>query len=356
MISRDLTTMLTALAMAHVAAAQNAASDALVRELLAKLDSPVLAEREQAGQTLSNLPHFSLEDLETLVAQSELSPEQRLRLRQVGRRLFDSRPLAGMGVQFGGSGAEGVIIQDTIPGFHAAELLKPLDTIRSVNGQRMTTQEDLRWLILSHDPGDVLEVEILRDGRLETLSVRLGVFDDLPNAQRPSPVDLARAFALRWEHLPAPPGRTATIAAGLTIERWASVEAENADAQPDQAWPLTRESGARMISFGGQARTFLNVHQAFAQQVWMPDEFVGSREFGTTIAQVIDRIRTLSRQRAVIDQRARTLEQHAATTANPDQRAQFQAMREQALQELIQVDAELALMREALRQLREGGR
>lgn len=357
MISRELTTVVACFAITAGAAAQDSAPGSLVRELLTRLDSPTLSEREEAKQSLSSLPHFALGDLEKLAASSELSPEQRLRLRQVGRRLFDSRPLAGMGVQFGGSGVEGVVIQDTIAGFQAAEVLKPLDTIRSVDGQRLMTQEDLRWLILSREPGDILKLEVLRDGKLETPEIKLGVFDDLPNAQRPSPVDLARAFALRWERrVDNATDPQMPIGAEISIERWASVEARGAQARPNDAWPLTRESGSRMIGFGGQARTFLNVHQAFAQQTWMPDEFVGSREYGATIAEVIDRIRTLSRQRAVIDQRARTLEQHADATANPDQRDQFQSMRKEALQELIRVDAEIALMREALRQLREDGR
>lgn len=324
---------------------------------LARLDSPSLSDRDAAEAALANSSDLRLQDLEALALRPELSPEQRLRLRQVGRELFRTRPLAGLGVQFGGFGSDGVIIQETIPGFPAADVLQPFDTIRAVNGQQVRTQDDLRWLILSQDVGDTLEVEYSRNGRVSVVECRLGAFADLPNALRPTDVDLARAFAVRWERrVGAPTGGVAVIGAEIGIEEWAQVEAAGVRAGGTRPWPLTRESGSRIVGFGGQPRTSLVSHQAFVEPALLLDETVGSREHNSTVADVVDRIRTLSRQRAVLDERAHTLERHADTTANPDQRDQFRAMRDEALREIIEVDQQLEGMREILRQLRETGR
>lgn len=324
---------------------------------LARLDSPLLAERDAAEIALSNSSDFRLQDLEALARRPDLSPEQRLRMRQIGRQLFRSRPLAGLGVQFGGFGTEGVIIQDVIRGFPAADVFQPLDTIRAVNGRRVTTQDDLRWLILSHDVGDALEIEYARGGLLAIVECRLGKFSDLPNAMRPTDVDMARAFVVRWDRQVGPSTTpTPIFGADISIEQWARVEATGARAGGLRPWPLTRESGSRIVGFGGQPRTSLVSHQAFVEPALLLDETIGSREHNSTVADVVDRIRSLSRQRALLDERAQTLERHADTTGNPDQRAQFRTMRDETLREIIEVDQQLEAMREVLRQLRATGR
>lgn len=324
---------------------------------LARLDSPILADRDAAEVSLANSSDFRLQDLEELAKRPDLSPEQRLRLRQVGRQLFKSRALAGLGVQFGGFGTDGVIIQETIPGFPAAGVFQPFDVIRAVNGQRVTTQDDLRWVILSQDVGDTLEVEYARNGLVAVAECRLGKFSDLPNAMRPSDVDMARAFAVRWERrVGLWTGGEPIIGADISIDQWALVEAAGARAGGLRPWPLTRESGSRIVGFGGQPRTSLVSHQAFVEPALLLDETFGSREHNSTVADVVDRIRTLTRQRALLDERAQTLERHSDTAGNPDQREQFRSMRDGTLREIIEVDAQLEAMREVLRQLRETGR
>ncbi|KAA0215309.1 MAG: PDZ domain-containing protein [Leptolyngbya sp. PLA3] len=323
---------------------------------LTRLDSSVLTERDAAEVALANSSDFRLTDLEALSKRPGLSPEQRLRLRQVGRQLFKSRPLAGLGVQFGGFGTDGVIIQETIPGFPADDVFQPLDTIRAVNGRRVTTQDDVRWLILSQDVGDVLEIEYSRNGLVLVAECHLGRFSDLPNALPPTDVDLARAFAVRWERrVGTPTAGEPIIGAEISIEQWAQVEA-GAPAASARPWPLTRESGSRIVGFGGQPRTSLAWHQAFVEPALLLDETIGAREHNSTVAAVVDRIRSLSRQRALLDERAQTLERHADTAGNLDQRDQFRAMRDEALREIVEVDAQLEGMREILRELRETGR
>lgn len=332
--------------------------ESAVQDAIARLDSDSLADRESAELALATMPGLRLASLERMARELVLSPEQVLRLRQVGRRLFDGRGLAGMGVQFAGFGPDGVQIQDTIEGFEAAIKLRPLDIIQTVQGKRVSTQDDLRWEILSREPGEVLRLGVLRDGQSLTIDVALGLFEDLPNAQRPTSTDLARAFAERWErNVGDPLLDREPIGIGISVEDWAKVEAGSAEGDASlEPWPLTRDSGSRIIGFGGQARTFLSSHIALRESALLVEELSGSREHSSTIAEVVDRIRSLSRQRAVVEQRAQTLERHADTTANPDQREQFRQMRNAALQELVQIDLQLDAMREVLRQLRDDGR
>jgi len=339
---------------ATVAAAQP--SDDAVERLLAKMDAPTLAEREDAERELFSQRSVTLEQIEELARRDDLSPEQTFRLRKAARSLFTRRPMAGMGVQFQGFSPEGVIIGQTIPGFPAHEVLEPLDTIVTCNGQRMRTQDDLRWAILSRDPGDPLTLEIVRSGATRTIEVRLGAFDDLPNAQRPTPLDVANAFTMRWARsVDTPAQRSMPIGAVLTVERWAQIEAGQSEEERSPQWPLTRDSASRLVSFGGRPRSALAIRQALADFT-IPAEVGGaSRGEVSTIAAIVDQMRSLSRQRIVVDQRARTLETHADMVADPARRDQLLALRNAALQESIDIERELASLREALRIIRETG-
>lgn len=325
------------------------------QEIVARLNSDQLAEREAARTDLMLDRKVQLADVESLARSDGISPEQRLRLRQVARGVFRNHQLPGMGVQFGQVGAAGVGIQAVIEGFPAAASLRPLDSILSVNGEAMFSQDDLRWTILSYEPGDTLELGVLRDGVTQVISVTLGSFDDLPNAIPPDDLDRARAFSIRWDRsVGASRAPDGVIGAGLSVDRWAEAQSGGKPGEA-KSWPLTRESASRVIGFGGQPRASLAVQQAFTQPAFIP-ELAGSREYTSTLADVVDQIRSLSRQRTVVDQRAQTLEKHADATANPDQRDQFRSMRDQALQELVQIDQQLDVLRELLRQMRETGR
>ena len=52
------------------------------------------------------------------------------------------------------------------------------DVIVSVDGSEIVGESDLARVIAGHEPGDEVEVEILRDGERETVTVRLGDRDD----------------------------------------------------------------------------------------------------------------------------------------------------------------------------------
>jgi hypothetical protein len=347
--------LLPACALTMAAAAQP--SDATLHQLLVKMDGAGLAEREEAERAFASVPGVTLEHLERLARGGELSPEQEFRLRQAARRIFELKPMAGMGVQFQGFSDSGVVIGQTIEGFPAHDVLRPGDMVVGCNGRRMRTQDELRWTILSCDPDEVLSLEIERGGQPVEVEVRLGSFDDLPNAQLPTPLDLSNAFGLRWGRaVQSPLEKLVPIGAGVSVDDWARVEAgESAEGRPPQ-WPLTRDSAARMVAFGGRPRSALSIRQALADFSGPMDAGDPLRERVTTIADIVDQIRALSRQRIVVDQRAQTLERHADMVVDPARKQQLVDMRAATLQEIVNIDAQLSALREALRIIREDGR
>ncbi len=329
-----------------------------IESLLEAMNSDKLSVRETAERELAALPGITLGQIERIARSDGLTPEQAYRLRQVGRRLFDLRPLAGMGVQFQeGPSDEGVVITNTIVGFPARDVLEPLDVIQALNGQPMRTQNDLRWAILSRDPGDVLSLVVKRGDKILEVEVRLGRFGDLPNAQRLDKAAMAYAFGERWSRgVGEPLVDMTSIGSGITIEQWAQVEAGAADDDLAAMWPLTREAASRILAFGGLPRSGLAIRQALADFSAPLVAGDRSRERVSTIAQLVDQMRSLNRQRIVVDQRAQTLERHADMVTDEARREQLKEMRNTALQEIISIDAQLAALREGLRAIREDGR
>ena len=57
--------------------------------------------------------------------------------------------------------------------------IKAGDVITSIDGEKMAEQNDLFRILDKHQFGDVLQVEVVRDGRRQTVPVRL-----LPDGQR----------------------------------------------------------------------------------------------------------------------------------------------------------------------------
>lgn len=178
---------LAAMAMSLPVAAQPGASGLSpldLTPLLRALDSPRLEEREAAQAELASNSSITLREVLGLLGEvTALSPEQRARLIGIAREMFVDSPRAAMGVQFGGTVEQGVAIQSAVEGFDSARVLKPGDAILAVDGEPVT-QSRLRAIIISHDPGEALELKIRRigeGGREETLdaTVTLGSMNRL---------------------------------------------------------------------------------------------------------------------------------------------------------------------------------
>ena len=86
-------------------------------------------------------------------------------------------------------GIEGVIVMDVVEGGGAAEAgLRPMsrtprggvtvgDVIVAVGGEEVRVRDDLFTALDGHSPGDVVDVEILRDGERVRVQVRLSAVE-----------------------------------------------------------------------------------------------------------------------------------------------------------------------------------
>jgi S1-C subfamily serine protease len=71
--------------------------------------------------------------------------------------------------------ATGGVVVEVVPGSAAdSGGLQEGDLITSVDGQDVTSSDDVRSAVRSHDPGDTVTVTVQRDGRSQDLEVTLG--------------------------------------------------------------------------------------------------------------------------------------------------------------------------------------
>lgn len=81
---------------------------------------------------------------------------------------------------------EGALVTDVTPGSPAErEGLAPDDIITAVESRAVTEATPLDELILRYDPGDRVELKVLRDGRERTVRVRLASWQDIPWQEMP---------------------------------------------------------------------------------------------------------------------------------------------------------------------------
>jgi Do/DeqQ family serine protease len=82
---------------------------------------------------------------------------------------------ADLAPSFGVKEGEGVLVADVMPGSPAeAGGLKSGDVILEVEGQKTAEVPDLQKVVADTEPGKEARVTVLRDGRRETLSVKIG--------------------------------------------------------------------------------------------------------------------------------------------------------------------------------------
>lgn len=181
------TTLLAALALIGAPASADSFED-----LLARLDADELIVRENATDELRRLMGAdtdpqAIESAHALERESaealrtrDLSLEQKLRLLDAMRDRFFRTPRGAMGVQFVQMQPRpmGVELERVVEGFPAGDqgILKRGDVITSVAGISLVgaefaqlrgnglsaAAERLRYIVISHDPGDTVEMTVLR--------------------------------------------------------------------------------------------------------------------------------------------------------------------------------------------------
>lgn len=175
-----------------------------VAELVARLASPIFAARQQATADLLDRRDLTLDAAEWLLTAPDLSPEQRLRLEAVALGVFARGPRAALGIRFPPEGNGGVRIQEVLGGFPASDVLRAGDRIIEADGLPMARQATFRASILSHAPGEVMVMTLVRNGETIEVDVPLGSFARLTGAASPRPGDLLAAWTLRQSRQTTP--------------------------------------------------------------------------------------------------------------------------------------------------------
>lgn len=178
-------------------------------QLLERLDSTDVNEREKSEQRLADDAEASLDTLLIAAADKGLSPEQQLRVTRLAFQRFASTPRAALGISFQpafvGGAESGAVIAGTIPGFDSQRALKPGDTIYALDDVRIQSMEDGKRVIQARDPGDQVALRIFRDGQPLIVHLSLGSMTDLERnspmgrPQGAEPAVVRDAFRLRLQ-------------------------------------------------------------------------------------------------------------------------------------------------------------
>lgn len=178
------------------------ASTPVPTELLDGLKARALSEREAAMEQLTARADVKLDAIDEALARPDLTPEQRQRLLRVAREKFNVSPRAALGVSFD-LGPQENVIQRPIENFPASKVLKPGDQIIEIDGWKLGRRASFRQVstarpfIISHDPGDVVPITVMRDGEEVKVQVELGRFDRLQMTMPIDDFELARAWNVR---------------------------------------------------------------------------------------------------------------------------------------------------------------
>ncbi len=163
------------------------ATHAQLAELVRLLDAPDWGVRTNAQTKIQAIAGDDLPLIESALLQSDLTPEQRLRLDEVGLTVLRRTPRGAMGVTFGGIGGQnrsGVQISQTHAGFESDRVLRAGDVIHALDDVPITDFRQARPLIMSHSPGEVIVVKFFRGQEPLLARLRLGDFSELNSANR----------------------------------------------------------------------------------------------------------------------------------------------------------------------------
>ncbi|MCB9838123.1 MAG: PDZ domain-containing protein [Phycisphaeraceae bacterium] len=176
--------------------------------LVDQLADDDFASREEATQSLT-ITETDIEPLlKARLETGALTAEQLVRIETILQNRFYNSPRAALGVGFVPVNNQPdlpapVVLNNVLQGFPCAATLKPGDIIRVVDGLELTSfgaDNDVRTAILSHLPGEELELVIERDNRRSFVRVPLADYERLGNPPPPSTM-LGKAWEFRKARL-----------------------------------------------------------------------------------------------------------------------------------------------------------
>lgn len=222
------------------------------RALAAALGSADWSTRDRAEYELLHTRGPYLPALEAALRDPAATPEQRMRLERVARQRFTIEPRAAMGVQFDRSSPAGVVISGPIEGFDAARVLRPVDTIVAIDGYRVTDQDEFRYQIVSREPNQEVELDVIRDGQVIRVTLRLGSYATLPEKRGLDERTLMGAWEARLERLGVSTAETEdqVISTGLSDGAWRVA----GQARPARPLPPGVDAAWVDVAPGGEAR------------------------------------------------------------------------------------------------------
>ncbi len=176
--------LLTGLVLCVPLSVSGQASDPdLVASLVEDLKNPSFVTRELAERELQYEESITLEALEAQLMRDDLSQEQRIRLLKAASMRFASEPRAAMGIQLTNELSElGLKISGPVEGFDSMAKLRANDIISRIGDLPIRSTTDLQVAIISRSPGEVVPVEVVRDGQRLTLDIELGKWSNLSTA------------------------------------------------------------------------------------------------------------------------------------------------------------------------------
>lgn len=281
--------------------------------LRARLNADALDERESGERELSEGASGGVDDLLALLASGELDPEAHRRVARAAFALFSSTPRAGMGVEFDTQRQveRGVPIADTVENFPAFELIEPGDVILSAQGVELDSSALLGRIIVAHDPGDVIELRVLREGEPITLRVPLGSFSALGQRVPLDRLRLIDAFELRcaWAGV-RDRAIAGAIGGGLSVDDWAVAAIGTGGASDPGATPRGGgRAGAERPVPGGLPRTFAPPPSELNPRTLTPSSAPSARNLDV----LARRLGELAKQRARLRARLESGEEPEAT-------------------------------------------
>jgi hypothetical protein len=227
---------------------------------IAKLNDETLAVRERASLELSNDSRLTSRVVEEYLSKPGISAEQRVRLGVIGEARFRTEPRAAMGVSFDqGRFLEGVTIRGAIEGFDSARVLQPGDMILSLDGEQVRNDNQARVAILSKEPGENVELRIVRRGETMTVHVKLGRLDNLRDGPRIDPTLQRRLWGYRTERALKKAGggeAAGVIDPGVSEKRWEAISQvlEQANEAQESAQNAQNAEAGPGLAAGGSMR------------------------------------------------------------------------------------------------------
>jgi S1-C subfamily serine protease len=127
------------------------------------------------------LPHDALRPL-----MKGLLKENDLHRPYLGISYIDLARVEGIGLEISGGHDEGALVWSTDEENPAVEEGSPADgaglqkgdIILSVNDETLNSHGSLAWIMLDYDPGDRLNLEVWRNGEIESVNLTLGTFTE----------------------------------------------------------------------------------------------------------------------------------------------------------------------------------